>query len=649
MMSPGRWRIGLLLVLLATVVRLLWVLRVPTIPVGDFAMYRESAIYLAEFGQFDGGFVYMPGLVLLLAGLHSAGGGVLAAKLLGVAFGGVAVGPLYLTVARLIDSGCAAGHATELGQGASEPWSWRAAPIALTAGLAYALWPAGIAMSSVIGTDIPTATMMLFALAALCAWGETRPVLAAVLFGGVMGLAAYFRAVALPLTALSAGYWLVRRVGLRATVLRTGIAIAATVVVLLPWGLRNQRLSGEFYLTDSHGGITALMGNDPNTYGQYSRSLGIMFHDLTGRTFLSQPHRQTDRAAYAIAKQWMAFDPAWTAGMVALRIERLVAPERGLLYWPVYRPGVLPESAAMWFNVHRPEITGAADIYYVVFLLGVVGGLAFAVAERRWGALVVVPFALALAGTYALFVAEPRYRLTSEVLLFPVAAFGVFRLSTVGVRGGRALLSKVAGLAGSPLLRSRFGMSVVERRGLIGTLIAVATVVVLSGAIVRGGAALRDRHRWAATLWRIDGQPQLALWRPHVDDGGPSPVRGAPNGARLDLSPGRHDVRAEVVLPNVAISAGRIQIAATIGWSAETEAGTTVTVRSASTGVAQTGVLRASARGPADGSAVNEPARAIVDHAGGPLRFDVQCARAASASSASVLISNVALATGATQ
>ena len=64
-------------------------LAVPTVPVSDFAMYRESANYLSEFGHLDPGFIYMPGFVALLAWIKDAGGGLLAQKLLGVAAGGL--------------------------------------------------------------------------------------------------------------------------------------------------------------------------------------------------------------------------------------------------------------------------------------------------------------------------------------------------------------------------------------------------------------------------------------------------------------------------------------------------------------------------------------------------------------------------------
>ena len=54
---------GLLLTALALAVRLLWVLVVPTRPVGDFAMYLESARYLVEHHGLDPEFIYMPGYV----------------------------------------------------------------------------------------------------------------------------------------------------------------------------------------------------------------------------------------------------------------------------------------------------------------------------------------------------------------------------------------------------------------------------------------------------------------------------------------------------------------------------------------------------------------------------------------------------------
>src|SRR5438552_19203351 len=111
------------LVALATGVRLAWVLAVPTVPVSDFAMYRESANWLSEFRCLDRGFIYMPGFVVLLAWVKDLGGDLLAQKMIGVAFGTLGAAALYLFTLRTLCLG-AAVLATAL----------------------YALWPAGVAM-----------------------------------------------------------------------------------------------------------------------------------------------------------------------------------------------------------------------------------------------------------------------------------------------------------------------------------------------------------------------------------------------------------------------------------------------------------------------------------------------------------------------
>src|SRR4249919_1698273 len=102
------WGAGI--VILAFGVRLAWVLAVPTVPVSDFAMYRESANYLSEFGHLDPGFIYMPGFVALLAWIKDAGGGLLAQKLLGVAAGGLGAGSIFAVAYKLIDDWDPAGE-----------------------------------------------------------------------------------------------------------------------------------------------------------------------------------------------------------------------------------------------------------------------------------------------------------------------------------------------------------------------------------------------------------------------------------------------------------------------------------------------------------------------------------------------------------
>ena len=85
------------------------------------------------------------------------------------------------------------------------------------------------------------------------------------------------------------------RAGARWSLL-TALTTAATLVVLLPWALRNQREHGALKFTDDHGGITALIGANPNSEGTYTRALNRMFKDLTGRTRARRAARR-DRPA----------------------------------------------------------------------------------------------------------------------------------------------------------------------------------------------------------------------------------------------------------------------------------------------------------------------------------------------------------------
>src|SRR5512140_3694434 len=125
-----------LVVALALTLRIAWVLLVPSKPVGDFAMYVESAAHLVEHGGLDPEYVYMPGYIFLIAPVQALGGGWLATKLVGAVLGGLGAGAVVGITRRM-----AGGSARA----------------ALVAGLLYACWPAGIAMASVTGTDMPAA------------------------------------------------------------------------------------------------------------------------------------------------------------------------------------------------------------------------------------------------------------------------------------------------------------------------------------------------------------------------------------------------------------------------------------------------------------------------------------------------------------
>jgi 4-amino-4-deoxy-L-arabinose transferase-like glycosyltransferase len=504
----------LALTVLALAARLVWVLAVPTRPVGDFAMYWESAAHLVEHGSLDPQFIYMPGYVVALAIVRWLGGGLFAAKLIGVAAGGLATAAVTGVASRLFDR-----------------------TSAIVAGLLCALWPAGIAVASVTGTDMPAAALLVTAAWLLLLHAQERPWRAAVLFGLVLGLASYVRAVALPFVLFAVPLWWAVGASLKRLTACTALSCAVALLTLLPWGVRNHARYGEFFLTDSHGGHTALIGANPDSEGVYSRSLNRMFTEATGYRILEAPHRESDRAAYDLAKRWTAFEPDYALGLLAAKADRLLTHERSLLYWPIFRQGVLDGGARDGFARHRQGLDCLADLFWYVLVGGALVGVVVAVSRRLWPALALLLMPLALAMLYVLFFAEVRYHLAIAVFLFPYAGLA-----------SRWLWQGLRNLAGRRLNvrgRRRF----LREASL--ALVVTATLFVGWPHLIAAGAQLRDRHRWAVGVCHIGGQGRLCEWRPTIPapGEGPSGVRGVWDGFGLEVSTALAAAATDVDLP----------------------------------------------------------------------------------------------------
>jgi hypothetical protein len=486
-------------VALAIALRVLWVLAVPTKPVGDFAMYVESAAHLVEHGGFDSEYVYMPGYIFLIAPVQALGGGWLATKLVGAVLGGLGAGAVY-------------GLARTMSGGSTR--------VALVAGLLYACWPAGIAMASVTGTDMPAAVLLIVAAYFLVRFADQRPVMAAILFGVFTGFAAYIRAIVVPLAALSVLVFRAQGSSWRASIKPTAIACLVALLLLVPWAVRNRLRYGETFLTDSHGGLTALVGANPNTDGCYARSLNRMVRDVTGFALLAEPHREADRASLAVAKTWIAFDPLFSAGLLASKAERLLVHERALLYWPLFRAGVLPPAYQAFFARHRATLEAVADDFWLGVLALALMGCGVAYARKQWLALSLVPQAVALALLYTVIFSEPRYRLPIFMLLLPLTAIALDWLWQTG----RDLLRRTPPTAWKREAALAVGFA--------------ALVFAAAPALASAGGKLREHHRWAASECTVAGKAQFCAWRTLGSEGdldGRPVIQGVWNGVGLAL------------------------------------------------------------------------------------------------------------------
>jgi hypothetical protein len=352
----------------------------------------------------------------------------------------------------------------------------------------------------------------------LLRFAERRPLLAAILFGVFTGFAAYIRAIVVPLAALAALVFRAYGKPWRKSLAAAAVAGAVALLMLSPWAVRNRLRYGETFFTDSHGGLTALVGANPNTDGCYSRSLNRMFHDVTGFAPLAEPHRQTDRASLAIAQGWIEFDPLFTVGLLASKAERLFVHERALLYWPLFRAGVLPEPYRAFFGRHQGAIESVADAFWLATLaLGLFGcGLAYA--RKQWLALSLLPQAALLAALYTAIFSEPRYRMPICMLLLPLSAMAIAWL----FQTGRGLWRRT--------LPSSWQREVVIAGGL------VVLVFALAPLLAWAGGRLREGHRWAVHECAIARQNRFCSWRTIAASGdlrGQPGVKGVWNGVGI--------------------------------------------------------------------------------------------------------------------
>ncbi|MES1158128.1 MAG: hypothetical protein ABUL67_03410, partial [Haliangium ochraceum] len=312
---------------------------------------------------------------------------------------------------------------------------------------------------------------------------------------------------------------------------RTTAAGLVALVMLLPWGVRNYRRYGEFFLTDSHGGHTALVGANPNSEGTYSRSLNRLFSEGTGYSLFKPPHRASDRVAYALAMHWTEVSPGYALGLLVAKADRLLGRERSLLYWPLYRQSVL--RPGNWFDVHRAGVERLADGFYAFLMAMAAAGVVAAAARRNWAALSLLPLPLALAGVYTLFFAEVRYHLAIVVLLLPFAGAGV--VWTMG-----AAVDAVGGQSS----RRRLAIEAVAAAA------AVALLLVGWPRLAAAGERLRARDRWGVCVCRVGGVNRTCDVLPAgVAPGAPSPVRGVWDGFGLSLAAPRAGATFDLPLP----------------------------------------------------------------------------------------------------
>ncbi len=395
--------------------RIVTVLAIPTIPTEDFWSYFHRAISLADRGVYEAipgkpDASYPPGYPLLLSLFFKLPFKRLAvAKTLNILLSGIGL-VLIIKITRNL-----------FGRKAS-----------LFAGLIYALSPRSILSCVLIASEnLFTPLVLLWVF--LVIRNDTKSSFWNPMVNGlVLGFATLTRSISWLLSIP----WVISQIVLkqpaRKLVFHLFIMVAAQMLVLTPWALRNGAVLGQATFLTTTSGINLFIGNNPNATGEWYYwvdDIKQIVPDFEQGSIAMQ-----NNTAGKVARQWIIQNP--------LDAVRLYFQKWGLIFKndrftlesaifakqlsPPYPPeDVLQDDSA--FVQYRQTLYLAFDGFYWSFLLlGFVGIVVSWVKNckephflSRWSLLLLS--ILYFPTTSAIFLASTRFHWTLADLLIPFA------------------------------------------------------------------------------------------------------------------------------------------------------------------------------------------------------------------------------------
>lgn len=289
-------------------------------------------------------------------------------------------------------------------------WGPRAAVLALAL---YALFPAQVLMTAVLGTEVVYGAVLL---GALWAWSETEALgwRMALVAGVLLGLSQYVRPTSLALAAVFVATLGLMRLGLAGMLTRAGAFALAFVVVLLPVLRYNWQQAHQLSLsTSSYAGWSLLVGANQRSVGQWNIE--------DARLVEKEPSiRARDALAAREARRRIAADPVAYARLIVRKLPVMWASEGYAPYWVMGTADDPPRHAtALWTLVS--QIVYAATLMVAAWAL-------VRLAPFDPAAVVIVLTLLAFAAIHSLLEVQGRYHFSVVPLFIVLAGVGLARL-----------------------------------------------------------------------------------------------------------------------------------------------------------------------------------------------------------------------------
>jgi hypothetical protein len=382
--------------------RAIWALVIPVVPISDSHAYYVFARMLATCGtygwQCDQPSAYWPpGTSLLYAALFKA---------FGPGFGPIVILNMALFAGTTWLTMILAGE-------------WFGPRVAAIAGWLLALWPSQVQFTTVLASELPFSLGLMGGLFlwTRASWPPWRAGLAA---GLAFGATALIRPTALLIPALLAVAEVARSRRLRPTLVKAAIVYAALFAILAPWAARNTHVFGRHVLVSTNGGANLWMGNHEAAGGGYT--------DLPPEALAIQNEADRDEYLGQTAKRFIRAHPL---RFLQLVVRRLIITHGGESIGVVWNETGVTERFGARAMMPLKLANGA---YWVLALLAAIGGIVVLVRSMGLRAVVLTPVALLwayFAAIHAIVVAQDRYHFPSIPFIAALAAVAADRWWTV--------------------------------------------------------------------------------------------------------------------------------------------------------------------------------------------------------------------------
>jgi len=344
---------NLIVLLSAFLIRLAWILLMTNAqPVSDFATYYARAVGIAA------------GKGYTIGGVPTAYRPVGYPAFLGLIF--AIFGP-SLTVARLANVILYMGililcHRLSVHMFKSD----RVGRMTL---LVLALYPNHIAYSSLLASEILFVYLLLLGIAILLIKQRNDHQIAKWTFvsGIVFGLACLVRPLALFVPALVLFCCSERRNGTKKAAMCL-IVYLGVVLALLPWTIRNHSVFRQLVFISNHGGVTLLIGNNPNATGRYNiewgEAVSASFEGVHGEY-------ERDRVAGKIALRYILDHPLETVKLWPKKLYYLYFLDIEGISWNVDGMNSIRDNAKMIIFAVKIVAQGYYMLIMAIFALAI--------------------------------------------------------------------------------------------------------------------------------------------------------------------------------------------------------------------------------------------------------------------------------------